>query len=303
MLNSVVVSLSLSLSLSLLLAGSSVAGPITRMRSQECGSSWASKFFHVFNVPVVPRPCVPEPQRFTISCLSTKFCASSFTLQNDIETSYDNTMTASSPLPRALLLVAVLVTAAANGNPIDMAAASPRGDTEITPCATFKCTRDTVCKVVDGQYAQCVPIIITAGVPCGNNTVCEAGESCCNPSCGLCVKPGMACTAHICPPGPSIPVTPPDDDNNNNNNNNNGTTTTPPTQCGSTQCKPGLECCNPSCGICVEPGKGCTKQLCPPKKGEPCGKTVCQAGLICCNASCGVCTAPGMACTQHACED
>jgi hypothetical protein len=196
-------------------------------------------------------------------------------------------MTAFSFLPRALLLVALLVTTAANGNPIDL---PPRGDT-ITPCATVKCTSDTFCKVVDGR-AQCVPI---AGVPCGN-TVCEAGAYCCNPSCGVCVKPGMACTAHICPPVP-IPVTPPDDDNNNNGN---GTTT--PTQCGSTQCKPGLECCNPSCGICVEPGKGCTKQLCPPE-GELCGKIVCQAGLVCCNASCGVCTPPGMACTQHVCED
>ncbi|KAK4234040.1 hypothetical protein C8A03DRAFT_38199 [Achaetomium macrosporum] len=188
-------------------------------------------------------------------------------------------MTAFSFLPRALLLVAVLATTAANGNPIDLAS---RGDT-ITPCATVKCTRDTSCKVVDGK-AQCVPI---AGVPCGN-TVCEAGTSCCNPSCGICVKPGMACTAHICPPTP-IPVTPP--------NNNNGTS-----QCGPTICKAGLECCNASCGICVEPGKGCTKQFCIPKE-EQCGKTVCQAGLECCNPSCGICTPTGTACTQQFCAE
>jgi len=169
------------------------------------------------------------------------------------------------------LLVAVLVAAGVRGNPIDLPS-----DSAITPCATVKCTSLTTCKVIDGK-AQCVPI---GGVKCGN-TVCEAGLTCCNPSCSLCVKPGMACTAHICP---SIPIDP------------------PVVQCGSAVCKPGLECCNASCGTCVEPGKGCTKQLCVPT-GPQCGKTVCPAGMVCCNSSCGVCTPPDGACTAQFCTD
>ncbi len=32
--------------------------------------------------------------------------------------------------------------------------------------------------------------------------------------------------------------------------------------CGSVTCPTGTECCNASCGICVEPGGFCTQQLC-----------------------------------------
>ncbi|KAL2129432.1 hypothetical protein VTI74DRAFT_7806 [Chaetomium olivicolor] len=171
------------------------------------------------------------------------------------------------------LLLAALVTTVVHSNPIDL----PSPSDTITPCATVKCTADTTCKVIDGK-AQCVPI---DGVKCGN-TVCAAGLTCCNPSCGICTEPGMGCTGQICP---SIPVETPSE-----------------RQCGSTLCKPGQECCNPSCGICVEPGKGCTKQLCAPT-GEQCGKTVCARGLVCCNSSCGICTPPGGACTQQFCTN
>ncbi|KAK4041884.1 hypothetical protein C8A01DRAFT_45091 [Parachaetomium inaequale] len=180
-------------------------------------------------------------------------------------------MTVFSISPRALLL-AILVNTGVSGNPIDT-----RSGDSITPCATVKCAINTTCKVIDGK-AQCVPI---NGIQCGN-TVCEAGTTCCNPSCGLCVKPGMACTAHICPP---VTITPPRE-----------------TQCGPATCKAGLECCNSSCGICVEPGKGCTKQLCVPG-GEQCGKTVCPAGLLCCNSSCGICAPPDGACTMQFCAN
>jgi hypothetical protein len=33
-------------------------------------------------------------------------------------------------------------------------------------------------------------------------------------------------------------------------------------RCGSVVCDKGLECCNPSCGICVPPGGVCTMQVC-----------------------------------------
>ncbi|KAK4150478.1 hypothetical protein C8A00DRAFT_17995 [Chaetomidium leptoderma] len=177
---------------------------------------------------------------------------------------------------RALLL-AVLLTTGVTGNPIGLASSD-----SISICDTVKCTADTICKVIDGK-AQCVPKPIECG-----KAVCEPGTTCCNPSCGLCVKPGMACTAHICPP---IIVEPPCWTTSNWGKL---------VQCGPNVCKAGLECCNESCGICVEPGKGCTMQFC---GGEQCGKTVCAAGLVCCNSSCGICAPPNGACTMQFCAD
>ena len=40
-------------------------------------------------------------------------------------------------------------------------------------------------------------------VSCGN-TVCEAGTYCCNPSCGVCVLPGMSCTMQVCAQEPEV---------------------------------------------------------------------------------------------------
>ncbi|KAK3900508.1 hypothetical protein C8A05DRAFT_35849 [Staphylotrichum tortipilum] len=131
---------------------------------------------------------------------------------------------------RALLL-ATLATVGVQGSPIDVAS----GANGITPCATVKCTSNTTCKVIDGK-AQCVPIL---GVKCGN-TVCEAGLTCCNPSCGMCVKPGMMCTQQVCEP----------------------TIAPQPVQCGKTLCPTGFVCCNSSCGVCTPPGGACTAQYC-----------------------------------------
>lgn len=33
-------------------------------------------------------------------------------------------------------------------------------------------------------------------------------------------------------------------------------------QCGDVVCGAGMECCNASCGICVEPGGFCTQEVC-----------------------------------------
>ncbi|KAK0614512.1 hypothetical protein B0T14DRAFT_486803 [Immersiella caudata] len=79
--------------------------------------------------------------------------------------------------------------------------------------------------------------------------------------------------------------------------------------CGKTRCPLGQECCNPSCGICTPPGRGCIKLLCrddPPPKEEPpkrveCGHNLCAAGEICCNESCGYCRKPGELCTEEFC--
>ncbi|KAL2174226.1 uncharacterized protein P884DRAFT_332298 [Thermothelomyces heterothallicus CBS 202.75] len=156
-------------------------------------------------------------------------------------------------LSRALLL-AVLAAAGVNGNPVGLGSDSS---------------------------------VVAAGQKCGD-TICQAGLTCCNPSCGICVKPGMKCTMQACTkssPAPPV-VTPREDDKT--------------TQCGPARCKEGTECCNESCGICVEPGKGCTKQLCLPA-GKVCGNKVCAEGLVCCNERCGLCAPPDGGCTMQLC--
>ena len=177
------------------------------------------------------------------------------------------------PKSTRALLLAVLASSigVVHSTPVNFDSATT---TTITPCATVKCTSTTTCAVIAGK-AQCVPIptTIPGGGQCGT-TVCAAGLTCCNPSCGVCVKPGVMCTQQVCPP---VGV-----------------------QCGTTVCAAGLTCCNPSCGVCVKPGVMCTLQVCPPV-GVQCGTTVCEAGLTCCNPSCGVCVKPGMMCTQQVC--
>jgi hypothetical protein len=109
------------------------------------------------------------------------------------------------------------------------------------------------------------------GVACGNAT-CPEGTECCNASCGICVSPGGTCIQQVCDPSPpscpdvmctlscpngfkvgadGCPIceckNPPP----------------PAITCGSTTCPAGTECCNPSCGICVNPGEACTQQVCP----------------------------------------
>lgn len=39
-----------------------------------------------------------------------------------------------------------------------------------------------------------------------------------------------------------------------------------------------------------------------PNYGEACGAVTCPSGTECCNASCGICVEPGNFCTQQACE-
>ncbi len=40
---------------------------------------------------------------------------------------------------------------------------------------------------------------------------------------------------------------------------------------------------------------------CEPVQGEACGPTTCTNGTVCCNPSCGICTEPGSVCTQQIC--
>jgi hypothetical protein len=40
-----------------------------------------------------------------------------------------------------------------------------------------------------------------------------------------------------------------------------------------------------------------------PNFGEACGSVTCPSGTECCNASCGICVEPGNFCTQQACTE
>lgn len=70
-------------------------------------------------------------------------------------------------------------------------------------CKTVKCSSGYHCELKPVQcirapcpeQPQCVAD--SAGVPCGKTT-CAAGLECCNASCGMCVKPGMACIQIAC---------------------------------------------------------------------------------------------------------
>jgi hypothetical protein len=83
--------------------------------------------------------------------------------------------------------------------------------------------------------------------------------------------------------------------------------------CGSVQCKKGQVCCNDSCGICTEPGGGCTKQLCPKDPAPaPCSTdadckveadycTGCDCRALGVKQSVPACPGPGVACFVDPC--
>jgi hypothetical protein len=74
--------------------------------------------------------------------------------------------------------------------------------------------------------------------------------------------------------------------------------------CGMVPCAPGKVCCNPSCGICTDPGEDCSHQPClssPTPVSIYCGPNTCNVGQVCCNMSCGICVSPGETCDQTPC--
>lgn len=48
-----------------------------------------------------------------------------------------------------------------------------------------------------------------------------------------------------------------------------GAPAAPGPRCGDAHCPAGTECCNESCGICVEPGGGCIELYCAPRDSQP----------------------------------
>ncbi|KAK4213209.1 hypothetical protein QBC37DRAFT_286467 [Rhypophila decipiens] len=163
---------------------------------------------------------------------------------------------------------------------VHLIAASPALSTSPVraDCALVDCASGLECVVIKNA-ASCVKPG-TLGPQCGSNpnSRCPLGETCCNPSCGICTPPGKGCIKLLCQE-PKPPQGP---------------------KCGPTQCAVGETCCNESCGYCAKPGgKGCTKEYC--LSGPKCGSTRCAFDETCCKHSCGYCTKPGEACTEEFC--
>lgn len=182
-----------------------------------------------------------------------------------------------------------------------LAAGSPAPNPSTAPfadCAVVDCASGLECVIIN-NVASCVAPGSRQGPQCGYNPQnrCPAGETCCNPSCGICTPPGKGCIKLLCqPPKPEPTPTPIQ------------------RQCGANICAADEVCCNESCGYCRKRNEPCTLELCltpkppvvspkPPQQGPKCGPNVCAVGETCCNESCGYCTKPGSdkGCTEELC--
>lgn len=79
-----------------------------------------------------------------------------------------------------------------------------------------------------------------------------------------------------------------------------------PVFCGPIPCPAGKVCCNPSCGICTDPGQECSHLPCLSSTTPVsiyCGPNTCNVGQVCCNVSCGICVSPGQTCDQRQCAN
>lgn len=134
------------------------------------------------------------------------------------------------------------------------------GDTDCAGLPTAVCgTDDTQCGRIcvpecetDADCADrgllCQDGACTGESTCGRAT-CPLGQVCCNDSCGICAAPDEACIQIACEDAGDDEDGSPDDPGAE--------------ACGEGfTCAPGLECCNESCHICVEPGGACTTQFC-----------------------------------------
>jgi len=71
--------------------------------------------------------------------------------------------------------------------------------------------------------------------------------------------------------------------------------------CATVRCRAGYHCALNRVQ-CIRAPCPAQAQCVPDTTGTACGKAICAPGLECCNASCGMCVQPGMACIQIACE-
>ncbi|KAJ0159221.1 hypothetical protein CTA2_10110, partial [Colletotrichum tanaceti] len=69
-------------------------------------------------------------------------------------------------------------------------------------CAGVQCPENSFCKVFDFNLQQPVGCQANGTVPAGAETcgsvICPTGTSCCNSTCGVCVKPGDMCVQWVC---------------------------------------------------------------------------------------------------------
>ena len=195
---------------------------------------------------------------------------------NQVFSSFERT--AMGPLSFLLLLGGALLAAA---SPAPTANPDPAPD-----CALIDCASGLKCVMVNNT-AACIPP--RQGPQCGPNR-CALGETCCNPSCGMCTPPGKGCIKLF---RQSVEEQEPSKEPNLQLG----------TKCGPNVCASDEHCCNESCGYCRKPGTACTEEFCinPPQQGPKCGPTQCAAGEACCNESCGYCTKPGQKCTKEFC--
>lgn len=149
---------------------------------------------------------------------------------------------------------------------------TPSGPTcepaEPQSCETVDCGANSYCDDISG-VAECLPLPSCATVRCTTGTVCELQN--------------VQCVRAPCPPQP-VCVPEPDA----------GKT------CGNVTCSAGQECCNASCGICVEPGGACTQQFCEPQMGT-CAEVDCRAGTTCIETPGGPMCQPTLTCASVLC--
>ncbi len=169
-----------------------------------------------------------------------------------------------------------------------------------TPCDPIpQCVADTIygCELIDCQpghmciedaagNGECI-VDACAAVRCKEGTHCETREVHCL---GVPCDPIAECVADQECTGPIIDcAAPPEDCNYEGGGCVDGNWT-----CGKLVCVED-PCAALDCASCkVVDGKA--------QCGTPCGDNTCFNGKECCNASCGWCVDPGMACIQIACE-
>lgn len=138
-----------------------------------------------------------------------------------------------------------------------------------------------------------------AGKPCATQSQCRDDELCttvdgvCNrpPECGSSSGPGAGGCTTVCY-GTCRPAD-------------------VKLGCGNTLCEAGTECCNASCGTCVAPGAGCTKQICRPtgcERDSDCQPvadycTGCDCRSLAKGSSLPECPGPGVRCLVDPCTD
>jgi len=133
------------------------------------------------------------------------------------------------------------------------------------------------------------------GAPCGSTADCAKGQVCTTED-GVCNAPpgcggGVACP-RVCY----------------------GNCRHADVTCGAARCGAGTTCCNSSCGVCVAPGAGCTKQVCtPPAGGGACTRdsdcrleadycTGCDCRPLATSQSLSPCAGPGVRCLLDPCS-